>query len=125
MFWLFFSLVLGGSILINLVLLVAVGSQFGDVEAAGLAKSVMRGGTESQTIAVYNVSGVIDGATAGQFRQFYNSVVGDENVQAVVLRVNSPGGGVTASDQICNMVKDIKSSGNGKKVVVSMGSLAA
>ena len=122
-FWIFLVLILGGSILMNLVLLAAVGTQFGNLEAAGLATYEMRSGTGSQTIAVYNVSGVIDGAAVGQFRRFFNSVVDNDKVKAVVLRVDSPGGGVTASDQICNMVKELKLSG--KTVVVSMGSLAA
>jgi len=107
----------------NLALLAVVGTQFSSPDAAGMTTATLRGGSKSQTVAVYNVVGVIDGAAVARFRQFYNSVVSDSNVKAVVLRVDSPGGGVTASDQICNMVKQIKAAG--KKVVVSMGSLAA
>jgi len=108
----------------NLVLLAVIGTQFGDIEAAGLATHTMRSGSANETIAVYNVSGIIDGSAVDRFRQFFNSVVDNSKVKAVVLRVNSPGGGVTASDQICNMVKQLRKSA-GKTVVVSMGSLAA
>ncbi|MGS1077000.1 signal peptide peptidase SppA [Pseudoxanthomonas beigongshangi] len=47
----------------------------------------------------------------------------DEDVKAVVLRVDSPGGGVFASEQIRREVAALKAAG--KPVVVSMGDLAA
>ena len=47
----------------------------------------------------------------------------DSNIKGIILRVDSPGGSVTASDQILNAVR--KAQLAGKPVVVSMGSLAA
>ncbi len=47
----------------------------------------------------------------------------DDNVKAVVLRVNSPGGSVYASEQIRREVEQLKKAG--KPVVVSMGDVAA
>lgn len=47
----------------------------------------------------------------------------DENIKAVVLRVNSPGGSALASDIIWREV--IKTKEAGKPVIVSMGNLAA
>lgn len=47
----------------------------------------------------------------------------DDNVKAVVLRVNSPGGEVFASEQIRREVAALKETG--KPVVVSMGDVAA
>lgn len=47
----------------------------------------------------------------------------DENVRAVVLRVDSPGGSVTASEQIYRELKALKAAG--KPVVVSMANYAA
>ena len=47
----------------------------------------------------------------------------DEKVKAVVLRVDSPGGGVFASEQIRREVAALKAAG--KPVVASMGDLAA
>ena len=47
----------------------------------------------------------------------------DDNVKAVVLRVDSPGGSAFASEQIRQELLALKASG--KPVVVSMGSLAA
>ena len=51
-----------------------------------------------------------------------NEHVKNTAVKAIVLRVNSPGGGVVASQEIYEAVK--KAAGQ-KKVVVSMGALAA
>jgi protease-4 len=45
------------------------------------------------------------------------------DIKAIVLRVDSPGGSVSASDQILDAVK--KAQAKGKPVVVSMGSVAA
>jgi len=90
---------------------------------SAMVQSVVKHGDEKQTIAVYHVTGVIDGQAATRFTSFYNEIAGDQNVKAVVLRVNSPGGGMSSSDQIYAMVKAIKS--QGKPVVVSMGGLAA
>lgn len=47
----------------------------------------------------------------------------DKSINAVVFRIDSGGGSPTASDQVWNAVKKVQASG--KKVVVSMGSMAA
>jgi protease IV len=47
----------------------------------------------------------------------------DPFVRAVILRVNSPGGSVVASDEIYNQVLDLKRAG--KPVVASLGEVAA
>ena len=67
--------------------------------------------TASSGIASDDLSAVIDQATR------------DKNIKAIVLRVDSPGGSVTASDQILHAVK--KAQIAGKPVVVSMGGVAA
>ena len=52
-----------------------------------------------------------------------DAIAQDKSINAVVFRVDSGGGSATASDQIWSAVKRVQSSG--KKVVVSMGSMAA
>jgi protease-4 len=47
----------------------------------------------------------------------------DDDVAAIVFRVNSPGGSVVASDQILAALRTAKE--RGKKVIVSMGDVAA
>ncbi len=74
-------------------------------------------------VAVLPVQGVIDGWAAERFRMFADQVVDDSSVKAVVLRVDSPGGGVTASDQIWYQVRRLRNAG--LPVVASYGSVAA
>jgi len=52
-----------------------------------------------------------------------NDYAEDGSIKAVVMRIDSPGGGVVPSQEIFNAVKHVKQ--EGKKVVVSMGSVAA
>lgn len=49
----------------------------------------------------------------------------DKKIKAVLLKVDSPGGEVLASDDIANAIAEFQSATNGKPVIVSMGSLAA
>ena len=83
-------------------------------------------------VAVYYAFGEIDNNTDGAYQQegiHAESVISDlrrlrkdENVKAVVLRVNSPGGSAFASEQIWREVTLLKEK---KPVVVSMGDYAA
>ncbi len=71
-------------------------------------------------VAVLPVTGLIadSESTIDQLKKFAK----DDSVKAIVLRINSPGGGVGPSQEIYEEVKKLK----GKKVVVaSMGALAA
>jgi len=89
----------------------------------GFRTTVTKEGSFQQTIAVYEVDGVITDRTARRFAAFCKEIEDDSNVKAVVLRVNSPGGGMSASDQIHHMVGRLRK--QGKKIVVSMGAVAA
>jgi protease-4 len=55
--------------------------------------------------------------------QAFRDATEDEDVKAILFRVNSPGGSALASDQILQAIK--KAQKAGKKVVVSMGDVAA
>ena len=63
------------------------------------------------------------GIASDDLSEAINEATRDKAVKAIVLRVDSPGGSVSASDQILHAVK--KAQAAGKKVVVSMGSVAA
>jgi len=52
-----------------------------------------------------------------------NDYADDSSVKAIVIRIDSPGGGVVVSQEIYNAVKNAKK--EGKKIIVSMGSVAA
>jgi protease IV len=89
------------------------------------------------TFALVTIAGqIVDGRGGPQFLPFGNASVGsetiaaalrevaaDDAVSAIVLRVDSPGGSVTASETIWREVKRVRE--RGKPVVVSMGAIAA
>jgi len=83
------------------------------------AKDVVVGSGER--IAVVELSGVIVSSdeTVRQFKKYRE----DRSIRGIVFRIDSPGGGVVASQEIYEEVKKTKNSG--KPVVVSMGSLGA
>lgn len=93
----------------------------GAVDDAILTRVYRDGG--SSAIAIVPVDGVIDGRRAAFVRQCVNRVLDDRSVKAVVLRVNSPGGGVTASDEIWYQIERVRDSG--RPVVASYGGVAA
>ncbi|MCU6790747.1 signal peptide peptidase SppA [Paenibacillus sp. WQ 127069] len=63
------------------------------------------------------------GLNAGSYITQLEQARKDKDVKAVVIRVNSPGGEVVASDEIHSKIVELKESG--KPVIVSMGSMAA
>src|ERR1017187_3734788 len=83
-------------------------------------------------IAVVEVSGVISGGDVSHsdtdfvtyFKEQFKAAERDPDVKAVILKVNSPGGEVMASDEVYNIIREFEDK-SGKPVVVSMGSLAA
>ena len=89
---------------------------------------------EGDQVAVYYAFGeIVDSPTGDVIEQSHNIVaskvckdleklMNDDDVKAVVLRVNSPGGSAYASEQIWHSVMNLKAK---KPVVVSMGGLAA
>lgn len=83
-------------------------------------------------VAVYYASGEItdypgsssseDGIVGSKVITDLRKIQEDDDIKAVVLRVNSPGGSAFASEQIWNAVKNLKAK---KPVIVSMGNYAA
>ncbi|MDQ4106000.1 MAG: signal peptide peptidase SppA [Actinomycetota bacterium] len=92
-------------------------------------------GEGDRKIAVVPVEGVISttdstlrgpvpATTPEGLRDALRQAGEDDGVEALILEVNSPGGGVTASDQMYRLIEDFKRSSD-KPVVVSMGNTAA
>ena len=107
------------SILLNVYLLMLVGARMERV----FDRAIVRPGKAGEVVAVYTIDGLIDSTQAARFGAFCREVTDDDDVRAVVLRVVSPGGGVGPSDQMHALVEKLKD--EGKKVVVSMGDVAA
>jgi signal peptide peptidase sppA, 67K type len=90
--------------------------------------------TDDGTIAIYYAEGeIVQIAPGGMFNNSTNIVSkdicknledlkNDDDIKAVVLRINSPGGDAYASEQIWHQVTELRKK---KPVVVSMGDYAA
>ena len=91
-------------------------------------------GTSGNVIAVYYAAGEIVESNQSSFGSMgeiiaadkvtkdLKDLANDDDVKAVVMRVNSPGGSAFASEQIWHQVMNIKSK---KPIIVSMGGYAA
>jgi protease-4 len=124
--WIFLAFTLGFA----LPVCACVSICFLSVASLGL---LAEGGSPIPTgpaVAVIRLNGVITsdpadsfstaGITPGLVENQLAQAAGDPDVKAVVLRINSPGGSVVASNQIYHMIKDFE-----KPVVVWMDEMAA
>jgi protease-4 len=122
--------VIGVCTLIGTIFLFSVASNaFNEISGERADKTVTEkviGGNRDahSKIAVVTIDGVIAGDADGFVAKQIRRVVSDRNVQAVVLRVNSPGGTMAGSDYYLYLLKKMKSERR-VPVVVSMGSMAA
>jgi len=96
-----------------------------------LDERILRGGTGDERIVVIPVRGVISSNISGRIgvsmvediKVQLRQAALDKKVKAVVLAIDSPGGEVTASDNLYNAVRRVRDESK-KPVVVSMGSMA-
>ncbi|MBI5788626.1 MAG: signal peptide peptidase SppA [Candidatus Schekmanbacteria bacterium] len=100
-----------GLLVLCFVLLMLVGVWMGKRDYVGPDK-----------IALVRVEGVI--ADSRDVLKQLDEYHKNDTVKAILLRIDSPGGGVAASQEIYQAVKKITEEGK-QKVVVSMGSVAA
>ena len=97
-----------------------------DSQEKTLTEKIIGGNRSADNkIAVITIEGMIvsnaDGYIARQIRQ----AMSDDNVKAIVLRVDSPGGTMSGSDYYLHLLKQMKKSKKDIPIVVSMGSIAA
>jgi protease-4 len=78
-------------------------------------------GVGSDRLALVKIEGVLLGSE--QVVEELEGYTEDSSVKGIVIRIDSPGGGVVPSQEIYNAVKNARR--EGKKVIVSMGSVAA
>ncbi|MDR3197703.1 MAG: signal peptide peptidase SppA [Planctomycetaceae bacterium] len=118
--------ILGGVGLV--LLLVAAGTVTASVQHASetsLTEKFILGDPKAHSkVAVITVEGVITGSEDGFIPKQIRQVLNDSHVEAVVLRIESPGGTMAGSDYYHYLLTEMKKERN-IPVVVSMGSIAA
>jgi protease-4 len=85
--------------------------------------ALMRNGnffSVSDKVGIVTISGII--TSSQEIVEQLDAFGKDKAIKAVVLRIDSPGGGVAPSQEIYAAVKDLKKD---KKVVASLGAIAA
>ena len=107
-------------------------SGMGQRKAHEMMEVVVKDNDSRNKIAVIDVDGVIMSGISDRsgrslvdlIEEQLDSAANDKRVKAVILKVDSPGGEVMASDDIYNLIADfqVKSS---KPVIASMGNVAA
>lgn len=114
-------------VLIVLATAVALGALFfGIVFLVSLVSGNRRTSTTLQVvgadrIALVKLEGVL--VSSEHVVEELNDYAEDSSIKAIVIRIDSPGGGVVASQEIYNAIKSARH--EGKKVVASMGTVAA
>ncbi|MBI3611478.1 MAG: signal peptide peptidase SppA [Nitrospirae bacterium] len=108
-------LIIGLTVLVGLAVLFFVATYSSTVMQSG-------GGLLDNRIALIKIEGVILDSTdtIEELRRYKDS----SGIKAIIIRINSPGGGVVPSQEIYEEVKKIREEGK-KKIVVSMGTVAA
>jgi protease IV len=108
----------------------------GEESDSTLIRERFHGGTSGATdkVAIVSIEGVImEGALAFAHRQI-DRAASDKHVKAVVVRIESPGGTITASDELHRRLVQLRDgttpkfaadNPSAKPLVVSMGNLAA
>ena len=100
------------------------------------SEEVVEGNDLTNKIAIFDVEGtildtgdqtsILSGASTYNHRSFLDKLdmaAKDKNIKGVILRINSPGGGVLESAEVYDKILEVKAAG--KPVYVSMGSMAA
>jgi len=97
-----------------------------------LEEVILEDNDSAHKIAVVEVVGIISQFTDGGGYNIVDVIKAqlkrakeDKRVKAVLLKVNSPGGEVLASDDIYRAIAEFQKKPSGKPVIASMGSLAA
>ena len=87
-----------------------------------LEERVIESGPAGDKIAVIRIDGILDDETVERISPMIEKAAKDDNVKAVILRVDSPGGGITASDVLHHKLSDL---GDKKPIVTAMEGIAA
>ena len=123
----FWTLFITLSVLANFMLFfMLIGmSMFFAVGQKGLfTEEIIREGPRTSKIAVINLEGLIDDSQSRDIHKQLKTAADDEHIKGLIIRVNSPGGFVSSSDQINNEIRKWRAQTE-KPVVAFMESIAA
>ncbi len=123
----FWGIILVMSVLANIVLfmvLIGVVAVFAAGQKGIFTEEVIQAGPRTTKIAVITVQGIINGEKARDIYSQIKTAKEDERVKGLIIRVNSPGGTISASDEIYNEILKYRAKAD-KPVVAFMQGVAA
>jgi protease-4 len=92
-------------------------------ESVGIDEIQVVKGSSRDQIAVIPLEGVIDESLEMHMERYLTRAKDDDNVKAVILLIDTPGGSVTASDEIYKRIRKFKNDKN-VPIVVAMRGMA-
>ncbi|GHS94897.1 hypothetical protein FACS1894139_06800 [Planctomycetales bacterium] len=118
-------------LLLTLIFMLGVGKFVGDPTGDKLGEKIIAAGDATERVALITLNGVIDGwgndavgdGVAHTLAKKLRAAAEDATVKVVLLEVDSPGGGLTASDGLHHEILRLKEAG--KTVVAAVGDMAA
>lgn len=134
--WVIVTSTIGSLTIVGLVLVITFGTTLtGPIAASKFNQKVVADGGNDK-IAIIHVNGIIFDETAStdpfsvdptslsatDINTIVKEVKADSSIKAVLIKINSPGGAVVASDEIYNSLISLKDS---KPIVASLGDTAA
>ena len=115
-------ILLAGSIVLNIMLMA------GDWGGGGGQQTVLSSGNGNDKVVVIPLTGVIDDHTYTRVDRFFKRAEADNSIKAIVLRIDTPGGTVSASDEIYSRIlrykQERQEKGQSVPIIVSMGGFA-
>ncbi|MHC4293212.1 MAG: signal peptide peptidase SppA [Planctomycetota bacterium] len=123
LFGIFFSLSILGNVFLFLMLIV-LAAIVTSGSAGLLRENVLIKGPSTSKIVVINLRGMIMGQAARDIREQIEAASENRYVKGLILRVNSPGGTISGSDQIYHEILQYRQE-TGKPVVAYMEGMAA
>jgi protease IV len=93
-------------------------------QESGFSEKVIEESVSLNKLAIIDVSGVImPGKNNDILIDMIKAAGADDNIKGIILNMDTPGGGVTATDVVYNEIQKLRK--DGKKVITCMQSMAA
>lgn len=119
-----FGLSITANVLLFIMLIVMASTVFMTGQTDYIQENVVHKGDFNKKIVVIRLEGVITNETSEEFARQLKVAKGDSSVKAIIVRTITPGGSVSASDQIHHLISEFRKDTN-KPVVAFMQTVAA
>jgi protease IV len=118
--YVFFGFSLLGNLILLLLVIVIIAAGYSTYKGGGggfsaiktargedYSEYIIHRGNENERIAVVDVAGIIASDMSEYIRQQFDIIYRDPTIKGVIIRIESPGGSVIASDQIYHMIEKL------------------